>query len=629
MHRLPVSGLRLAVVLLCLAIGLGSEGMHRAGWLKGLENAYGDLAFRLSGVRAPVTRVALVELDDASLATHPDDPLVFWTPHFAQATQVLRSVGAQVVALDFLFSISPEQWFAKVAGGGSRVARVFDQRFRQELASGKVVLAGTQAAADPLLPAADYLAVLPEFDIARYVGAADLPMDGDGTLRRLALQPPGAARVQGEGLRLLPLSLLLAIHASGQAVDAGAWQFGNRTLRAGDPPPRLAWAGPPGTVPRLPMKALLAPGAAQDPAVQALRGKVVIIGVAYGGSNDVHMTPYGQGLFQNIQWMRGPEIQAQAVEALLAGRFVDDLPPAGRALLLALTVLGGAWVWWRLALGRGALVLAGVLLASAGVAYAAHRAGWVLPLAQWQLTALATFLALYGLRFSSGERERARVRKLFSRYVSPAVVSKLLASGEMPQLGGQAMEVTVLFSDIRNFTTLSERLQPEEVVEMLNRWFEGACAVIQKEGGSVDKFIGDAIMAEFGAPLQSDDHPRQALRAAQGLQQVAVALQTWMAERFAGRDLPPFAIGVGVHTGSAVVGNIGWSERMEYTAIGDTVNLAARLEGVTKDLSCGVAASRATVAQAGSGIEEGAVHTLQVKGRAEPVEVVAVLGVKE
>lgn len=625
MHGLATRRMRLIVILLCIGIAAAVEGMHRGGWLRGIEAAYGDLAFRLAGQTAAVRHVALVELDDVSLAAYPDDPLVFWTPHFARANQVLREVGARVVGLDFLLSVSPEQWFAKVSGRGSQAARVFDQRFRQELASGQLVLAGTQTGPDPLLPSADYLAVLPEFDVVRHVGAADLLMDRDGTVRRMSMSAPGAAQAGADGLRLLPLSLLLAIHASGQPSDAARWTFGGRELRADGPPLRLAWAGPPGSVPRIPMRMLLAPDAASKPEVQALRDKVVIIGVAYGGSNDVHMTPYGQGLFQKIEWMRGPEIQAQAVEALLAGRFVDELPVLGRGALLALAMLLGAWAWLRQPVGHGALLLGGMLLLWAGLGYAAHRQGWVLPVAQLQIASALLFLALYGLRFSTGERERERVRKLFSRYVSGAVVGQLLASGEMPVLGGQAMDVTVLFSDIRNFTTISERLRPEEVVEMLNRWFEGACAAIQREGGSVDKFIGDAIMAEFGAPLPTPDHARRALRAALRMQQVAVALQAWMAERFAGRNLPPFAIGIGVHTGSAVVGNIGWSERMEYTAIGDTVNLASRLEGVTKTLGCVVAASRETVARAGAGVRTGAVQTLTVKGREETVEVLEIL----
>ncbi|MFO1344803.1 MAG: adenylate/guanylate cyclase domain-containing protein [Rhodocyclaceae bacterium] len=616
------------IVAFCVIVALLSEAVARAGWLQGLETAYGDLSFRLAGQRTQVSHVALVELDDQTLAMHPDDPLVFWTPHFARALQVLRTVEARVIGLDFLFSASPEHWFGKISGQDSQVARSFDRSFRQEIASGRVVLGGMQSGAEPLLPAADYLAVLPEFAIERFVGATDLVMDSDGILRRMRALAPGAPLAADDGVRLLPFSLLLALQASGQANDAASWRFGNREFRRDSVPWPLAWAGPPGTVPRLPLRRLLAKDAESDPEVRALKDKVVIIGVAYGGSNDVHLTPYGHGLFAS-QWMRGPEIQAQAVDALLAGRFVEVLPNGGRALLIGVILLLGAAGWQRLAVGRGVLLLLVLLAVIAVGGHVAHRQWLVVPVAQAQFAALLLFLTIYALRFTSGERDRDRVRRMFSRYVSKDVVARLLESDETPVLGGEAVRITVLFSDIRGFTTISERLSPEEVVEMLNRWLAAACTAVQKEGGSVDKFIGDAIMAEFGAPLHCEDHARRALRAAIALRDAAIEMASWMKERFAGRDLPDFGIGVGIHSGRAVVGNIGAPERMEYTAIGDTVNLASRLEGATRTLNCTVAASRAAVDEAGPGIITGDSQTIAVKGREAPVEVLAVLGIAD
>ncbi len=616
------------IIAFCVIVALLSEAVARAGWLQGIETAYGDLSFRLAGQRTQVSHVALVELDDQTLAMHPDDPLVFWTPHFARALQVLRNVEARVVGLDFLFSASPEHWFGKISGQDSQVARSFDRSFRQEIASGRVVLGGMQSGAEALLPAADYLAVLPEFSIERFVGATDLVMDSDGILRKMRTLAPGAPLAADDGVRLLPFSLLLALQASGQANDAASWRFGNREFRRDSVPWPLAWAGPPGTVPRLPLRRLLAKDAESDPEVRALKDKVVIIGVAYGGSNDVHLTPYGHGLFAS-QWMRGPEIQAQAVDALLAGRFVEVLPTGGRALLIGVILLLGAAGWQRLAVGRGALLLLALLAVIAIGGHVAHRQWLVVPVAQAQFAALLLFLTIYALRFTSGERDRDRVRRMFSRYVSKDVVARLLESDETPVLGGEAVRITVLFSDIRGFTTISERLSPEEVVEMLNRWLAAACTAVQKEGGSVDKFIGDAIMAEFGAPLHCDDHARRALRAAIALRDAAVEMAAWMKERFADRDLPDFGIGVGIHSGRAVVGNIGAPERMEYTAIGDTVNLASRLEGATRTLNCAIAASRAAIDEAGAGIITGASQTIAVKGREAPVEVLAVLGIED
>ncbi|MGE5385981.1 MAG: CHASE2 domain-containing protein, partial [Betaproteobacteria bacterium] len=312
------------LILLCLAL---AEVFWRSAALSRLDGFYQDLWFRLEPTTA-VQRVALVELDEATLANHPDDPLVFWTPHFARASAVLRQVGVEVIGIDFLFSASPEQWLAKIAGRGSPAARAYDQDFRRQLASGKIVLAGIQSEAQAMLPAPDYLVALPDFDLRGHIGSADLTTDRDGALRRVAASAPGASQVAGEGLRLLSLPTLLAVRASGQDPHARAWQFGTRRLAADGPPWRQAWAGPPGSVPKVPMQRLLAEGAADDPAIRALAGKVVLIGPAYSGANDLHLTPYGYGF--DARLMSGMEIHAQTVEALLAGRFIDEAPPLWR-----------------------------------------------------------------------------------------------------------------------------------------------------------------------------------------------------------------------------------------------------------------------------------------------------------
>jgi adenylate cyclase len=201
--------------------------------------------------------------------------------------------------------------------------------------------------------------------------------------------------------------------------------------------------------------------------------------------------------------------------------------------------------------------------------------------------ALATaYLATLALRLTGEERQRAQLKSMFGQYVSDVVVDKLIAEGQRPNLSGEKLQVTVLFSDIRNFTTISEKLDAEEVVEMLNAYFGLTCEPILEQGGMVNKFIGDAVMAVFGSPVHYDDHARRALLAAQGMAREAEGFKDWMKQRFPDRGLPEFGIGIGVHTGPAVMGDIGSVKRREFTAIGDTVNAASRLEGVTKDIGC-------------------------------------------
>ncbi|MCF8152362.1 MAG: CHASE2 domain-containing protein, partial [Sulfuritalea sp.] len=374
---------------------------------------------------------------------------------------------------------------------------------------------------------------------------------------------------------------------------------------------------------------LLAPNAASDPAVRALAGKVVVIGAGYASMNDLHPTPYSTSIGGANILMAGPEIQANVIETLLAGQFIDEAPAAARLLVFAAVLGALAYLGLRLSALRSVILVVLAMQLSALVAYLLFKQSLLFPLAHLQAGMLVVLICLSLLRLTREERERKRIGQMFGRYVSPQVVTTLLASSELPELGGQSRQISVLFSDIRNFTTYSEKLSAREVVELLNTYFERACAVLLAEGATIDKFIGDAIMAEFGAPLEQPDHARHALRAAVALRGVALEFRAWVEQRFADRGLPEFDIGIGVHSGEAVIGNIGSSARMEYTAIGDTVNIASRLEGQTKETGAHILASRDTVLAFGPGLNTGLLHRLTVKGRAAPVEAYEIVTIVE
>ena len=222
-----------------------------------------------------------------------------------------------------------------------------------------------------------------------------------------------------------------------------------------------------------------------------------------------------------------------------------------------------------------------------------------------------------------------RQRELFGRYVADDVVKVLLDEDRKVDLAGEMKQVTVLFSDIRGFTSLSEKLKPHEVVEMLNAYLTRVAEPILAQGGSLDKYIGDAVMAVFGSTVSYPDHARRGLRAALAMQKEAEAFREWMARRFPGRGLAEFRIGVGLYTGEALVGNIGAPKRLEFATIGDTVNAASRLEGMTKEMAVTVAAAETTVKAAGEGVRIGKVETKTVKGRGEPIRIYEVLGIDE
>ncbi|HKX39312.1 MAG TPA: adenylate/guanylate cyclase domain-containing protein, partial [Burkholderiales bacterium] len=228
-------------------------------------------------------------------------------------------------------------------------------------------------------------------------------------------------------------------------------------------------------------------------------------------------------------------------------------------------------------------------------------------LAAWSFYAAATIAEALRER----ESRRAAVAQ-FSRFTNPHVARQLVERGGI-ETGRR--EVTLLFSDIRNFTTLSETRKPEEVIALLNRYFSLQVDVVFQHGGSLDKFIGDCIMAIWGAPLDDAAHARNAVACALDM---ADALQDF--KREVGAEHTDFDVGIGLHSGPAVVGLMGSQKRLEYTAIGDTVNLASRIEGLTKEAKRRILVSRDTMERCADAFDFVSCGTFAVKGRAQPVE---------
>lgn len=628
----------LPVALIILFSALTAEVSYRMGWAELAEQVYSDLWHRLSGVRHQPQHVALVVMDDQTLDMYRDDPLAFWTPYIAQSVSVLRQAGASIVGLDFLYKISPTAWLNKMSLPGNEISRTYDIPFLNEIASGQLVMVGSklsykdQVNDEFLLPHSDYLLAIPDANLTNGIGLADLIPDSDGTVRNFvsAQHLRETPEMQTQALPRLNFGALLAVRATQQDPSAAHWQLGGRNIPHSDALISISYAGPPGTMPRIPLGRLLQPNALQDPAVQALKGKVVIIGGEFNGMNDWHATPYSMGLSgTGSKLMTGPEVQANIVETLLSGKQNNALSLAARLAYFLLAIGLAVLVYQRTTPWLGLLMFLGLSGMAAGFAYFLFNQYILIPVANLQIGLMAGYLASYGKRLTAEERTRARITTIFGRYVSTEVVDMLLRSKKMPDLGGESINVSILFSDIRNFTTISEKLNAHEVVEMLNTYFEKACAAVLDEGGTIDKFIGDAIMVQFGSPVRYPDHALRAVRAALVMNQAATEFQGWMAQRFAGRDLPPFQIGIGIHTGVAVIGNIGSSQRIEYTAIGDTVNTASRLEGVTKNMACSIVISQETLSATQGQVLTGKHESMQVKGRAQAVDVYEVIGLKQ
>jgi adenylate cyclase len=338
------------------------------------------------------------------------------------------------------------------------------------------------------------------------------------------------------------------------------------------------------------------------------KGKIVIVGTAATAMHDLRVTPMSAT-------HPGAEILGTAIENLKNGRqmrYAADWQPALLGVLLL------ALLFFAFRRTVDARLIGAALAVSTAIVLAG---GWLLAGRQVlfpALTPLAAAWTFYGAaaisEFLRERRARREAVAEFSRFVNPHVVQQLVERGGI-EGAGESREVTLLFSDIRGFTTLSETRKPEEVVAILNRYFSMQVDVVFRHGGSLDKFIGDAIMALWGAPLDDADHARHAVACALDM---ADTLQQF--KRELGEEAAGFDVGIGLHSGRAVVGLIGSEKRREYTAIGDTVNLASRIEGLTKEAKRRILVSKDTAERCGDAFDFVSCGTFSVKGRAQPVE---------
>lgn len=341
------------------------------------------------------------------------------------------------------------------------------------------------------------------------------------------------------------------------------------------------------------------------------RDRIVVVGVAGEGLRDVFVTPFAEGR------MPGAEIHANTIDAWSAGRTLAPVSAvrgglATLALALAVGASGAVLSAWLTGAAAGALAGAWVW---ANVAQFGAGLWW--PLAA-PLVAMGTALVgnLAWEYFVEG-REKRKVKQLFSRYVAKNVYDQLLADPSRARLGGTRRHMTVLFSDMRGFTALTEKGAPEDIVSQLNEYFTRMVRVLFEHHGTLDKFVGDMVMALFGAPLDDEDHAEHAVQAALAMVRALEVLNAeW--ESF---GLPRLDIGIGINTGDMVAGNIGSSAIMSYTVIGDAVNLGARLESLNKEYGTRIIISEATRSRLKGQYDIRPLGSVTVKGKSQPVAI--------
>jgi adenylate cyclase len=445
-----------------------------------------------------------------------------------------------------------------------------------------------------------------------------LPSLGLAAALRVADIPPGDVRLEGSSLRLGDRSMPLSFRRVNTQTGTEAFLWGLVNFRG----PALLDDVKSRTYPAYSAFDLMSAEnqiqsgetPAIDPAI--FRDKIVFVGTTAAGLFDVFETPFASGKMPGIQ------IHAAVADDLLSNRFMR---PEASVVTLVSVLLVALFVgavsaripaWW-------ATAVTSVMLAACagGVTWAFARGYW-LNVSQPTLAASCALFGGVAYQYFVEGREKRRIKRLFGQYVSKDVYEQLVNDPALARLGGQRRQMTVLFSDIRGFTAASEKGEAEDIVQTLNEYFTRMVDIVFKHKGTLDKFVGDMVMALFGAPLDDDDHAEHAVDAA--LEMIDELLR--LNERWTAEGRPSLDIGIGINTGPMIAGNIGSDAIMAYTVIGDAVNLGARLESLNKTYGTRIIISDATRAALPDRYSYRPLGDVVVKGKTQAVAIFEVVG---
>jgi adenylate cyclase len=350
---------------------------------------------------------------------------------------------------------------------------------------------------------------------------------------------------------------------------------------------------------------------------------IVFVGTSAAGLRDLRSTPL-------VPAIPGVEIHAQMAEQILTGVLIERPVWAEDVEFLALFVLGAAMIILLPKLGpTGCSILGGIsVIAVAGFGWWAFlHLGWLIDPAYPAAGALAVFTTGVLLSFWRSDVQRKQVRAIFSHYLAPAMVKRLEADPSLVKLGGEVRDLTIMFCDIRDFTTISERMEATALTSLLNDFLTPMSEAVMENGGIIDKYIGDSIMAFWNAPLDEPDHARLACRATLEMRRRLADLNKSLADRAqaAGQSFSPIMIGIGLNSGEALVGNLGARTRVNYSVIGDNVNLASRIEGVSKGFGLDILIGEQT-RNAAPDFASIPIGDIFVKGKTLPARLYALIG---
>ena len=635
--------------LTCAVFSLGVWAL-RLPFLYDIELKTVDARFRLRGERPVSGDVVIAAIDARSV-----DVLGRWPwprSDLARVIDALHALGARVVALDIVFS-EPERghpesdrrladairragnvvlgYFFRIEEGAtpgtrpkfglrrhppSRVLEVPGLEDRLRLVSGsRLSLVRVRKEPRNLVRCDDVEPNIPGISSASdAMGFFSIQPDPDGVVRRVPTLFACGRDYFGS------LSLRTVSRFWGDApVAVEMAEDGVRSLRIGGRPVavneggflRVNFPGPAHAFHHYSAIDLIRKHVPRE----AIRGKIVLVGPTELGIEDIRATPFSAVV-------PGVEVQAAAVETMLHGTFLrrTNVTTLLDVVIVLLMGVGFGALLQRLsgAVLSALIAVAALTFLVAVEAAAFGRSGVQMNVLYPTLCLLLTYVSVAVYKAFGVERQRRELRRLFESYMSPAVVERIVENPDRIVLAGERRDVTVLFSDIEGFTTMSEKLEPEEVVHLLNAYLTPMTELVFQHSGILDKYIGDAVMAIFGAPIDLADHADQACRTA--LEMIR-ALSRLKDDEWLSRGWPDIRIRIGINSGPMAVGDMGSSLHRDYTAIGDGVNLASRLEDLSKTYGTRILLSEFTRERLVSPFVLREIDIVQVRGRREPVRV--------
>jgi len=575
--------------------------------LQSMESGTRDFLMRVRGKQEPSSAIVILAIDDTSLAWVAEQ----WPwPRslLAEIVSKLNEAGARAVGLDiFLIEESDEP-----SG---------DEALAQAMTEARNAVAVMRIFRDPRQPGAvtlerPYPSLREALD---GTGITSLIRDKDAITRSLQAYDSFVNETYFNW-SFETARLVLGADAPSSPSPTGL-TFNGRSVPLQRGNLLVNYDGPAGTYPTYSVVELLE-GDALEKDPNAFRDKIVLIGATTITLQDVYPTPFSaQALTPGV------EIVANAMDMLIAGDYLREAPPwAGLAAIILAAMLALFINRSRRPSLTITLLLAS-MAAYAVICYAVFvNQRLYLPMVAPQAMLFLGVILPTVEQAVSEEVEKRRVRNLFTRFISPEMVDQLIATQDINSLNKRA-NLSILFSDIRGFTTLSEKLAPEEVVAVLNPYLEVMTGVIYKHGGTVDKYEGDAIVAFFGEPVAYEDHALRAVRAAVDMRKALVELKDrWQKE---GHPRPGLEMGVGINTGEVFVGMLGSAQRVNYTVIGDTANLAARIQDLTKTYVWPILVSESTYEAVREEFDAEFADTVIVKGKTAAVNLYKITGWKK